>query len=50
VFANLVNLVNFDLEQCLKIHGGLVHVKGTTHSSIQLLPQVPNILEYRDCF
>jgi hypothetical protein len=28
VFANLVNLVNLDLERCLKIHGGLVHVKG----------------------
>jgi hypothetical protein len=33
VFVNLVNLVNFDLERCLKIHGGLVHVKGTTHTS-----------------
>ena len=29
VFANLVNLVNLDLERCLKIHGGLIHVKGT---------------------
>lgn len=28
VFANLVNLVNLDLERCLKIHGGLVHLKG----------------------
>jgi hypothetical protein len=29
-FANLVNLVNLDLERCLKIHGGLVHLKGTS--------------------
>ncbi|KAE8817957.1 F-box/LRR-repeat protein 2-like [Hordeum vulgare] len=28
VFADLVNLVNLDLECCLKIHGGLVHMKG----------------------
>ena len=27
-FANLVNLVNLDLERCPKIHGGLVHLKG----------------------
>jgi hypothetical protein len=26
--ANLVNLVNLDLERCQKIHGGLVHLKG----------------------
>jgi hypothetical protein len=27
-FANLVNLVNLDLERCMNIHGGLVHLKG----------------------
>lgn len=27
-FANLVNLVKLDLERCLKIHGGVVHLKG----------------------
>ena len=27
-FANLVNLVNLDLERSPKIHGGLVHLKG----------------------
>ena len=32
MFLNLVNFVNFDLERCLKIHGGLVHVKGTCHT------------------
>jgi hypothetical protein len=26
--ANLINLVNLDLEGCLKIHGGLIHLKG----------------------
>lgn len=28
-FADLVNLVNLDLERCPKIHGGLVHIKGS---------------------
>ena len=37
VFANLVNLVNLDLERCLKIHGGLVHVKGITLLNITLI-------------
>jgi hypothetical protein len=27
-FANLVNLLNLDLEGCLKIHGGLIRLKG----------------------
>lgn len=27
-FANLVNLVNLDLERCAGIHGGLIHIKG----------------------
>ncbi|ONM16131.1 Leucine-rich repeat family protein [Zea mays] len=27
-FANLVNLVNLDLERCPKINGGLIHLKG----------------------
>ena len=31
-FANLVNLVNLDLERCPKIHGGLVHLKGILFS------------------
>ncbi|AQK72581.1 Regulatory subunit [Zea mays] len=29
-FANLVNLLNLDLEGCLKIHGGLIHLKDLT--------------------
>lgn len=32
-FANLINLVNLDLEGCLKIHGGLIHLKGLLWSS-----------------
>ena len=27
-FANLINLVSLELEGCLKIHGGLIHLKG----------------------
>jgi len=27
-FTSLVNLVNLDLERCLGIHGGLIHLKG----------------------
>lgn len=27
-FKSLVNLVNLDLERCLGIHGGLIHLKG----------------------
>lgn len=27
-FANLVNLVNLDVERCGGIHGGLIHLKG----------------------
>ena len=27
-FANLIKLLNLDLEGCLKIHGGLIHLKG----------------------
>jgi hypothetical protein len=27
--ANLINLVKLDLEGCLKIHGGFIHLKGT---------------------
>jgi len=26
-FANLIKLLNLDLEGCLKIHGGLIHLK-----------------------
>jgi len=32
-FANLVNLLNLDLEGCPKIHGGLIHLKGLLWSS-----------------
>lgn len=32
-FANLVNLLSLDLEGCLKIHGGLIHLKGLLWSS-----------------
>lgn len=37
-FAVLVNLVKLDLERCLEIHGGLVHLKGI--SSLQVLSSV----------
>jgi len=29
-FANLINLVSLELEGCLKIHGGLIHLKDLT--------------------
>jgi hypothetical protein len=36
--ANLINLVKLDLEGCLKIHGGFIHLKGTFSEGL-ILPE-----------
>jgi hypothetical protein len=46
--ANLVHLVKLDLEGCLKIHGGLIHLKGAFSGGL-ILPEphlCASILEF----
>ena len=36
-FSNLVNLESLDLENCSKIHGGLIYLKGEIYIFFNLL-------------
>lgn len=40
--ASLPNLVKLDLERCLEIHGGLVHLKGIYALNVVLFSFSPN--------